>query len=185
MGLGMIRSFYHSKFELLVRYGIIFWGADNEIIPVFQLQKRVIWSVCVAGRGTSCRQLFKLQKRVICSVCGAGTGTPCRQLFKDCKILTVTSLYVYEVLRFLKKYKSGVQKNKQAHDRNTRTNMHLYIKPCNKILYKKSVIKVGIRQYTKVPINVNKLEEYKPYKRELKSFLIGHAFYSVEEFLCY
>jgi len=24
MGLGMIRSFYHSKFELLVRYGIIF-----------------------------------------------------------------------------------------------------------------------------------------------------------------
>jgi len=26
MGLGMIRSFYHSKFESLVRYGIIFEG---------------------------------------------------------------------------------------------------------------------------------------------------------------
>ena len=25
-GLGMIRCFYHSKYELLVKYGIIFWG---------------------------------------------------------------------------------------------------------------------------------------------------------------
>jgi len=66
MGLGMIRSFYHSKFELLVRYSIIFWGKGNESIPI-----------------------FKLQKRVIRSVCGVGTGTSCRQLFKDCKILSL------------------------------------------------------------------------------------------------
>jgi len=81
MGLGRIRNFYHSKFESVVRYGIIFWGTDNETVPIF-----------------TC----KLQKRVIQSVCGAGTGTTCRQLFKDCKILTVTSLYIYEVLCFFK-----------------------------------------------------------------------------------
>jgi hypothetical protein len=44
---------------------------------------------------------------------------------------------------------------------------------------------MGIRLYNKVPINIKKLEEYKPYKRELKSLLIAHAFYSEEEFLCY
>jgi len=71
MWLGMIRSFYHSKFESLLRYGIIFWMTDNESIPI-----------------------FKLQTRVIGSECGAGRGTPCRQLFKDWKILTDTSLYV-------------------------------------------------------------------------------------------
>ena len=49
----------------------------------------------------------------------------------------------------------------------------------------KIVINMGIQFYNKVPININKLEEYKPYKRELKSFVIDHAFYSVEEFLCY
>jgi hypothetical protein len=43
----------------------------------------------------------------------------------------------------------------------------------------KSVINMGILLYNKVPINIKKLEEYKPYKRELKSFLIDHAFYSV------
>ena len=31
---------------------------------------------------------------------------------------------------------------------------------------------MGIRLYNKVPINIKKLEEYKPYKRELKSFLV-------------
>jgi len=46
--------------------------------------------------------IFELQKRVMQSVFGAGTGTSCRQLFKDCKILTVTSLHVFEVLCFLK-----------------------------------------------------------------------------------
>jgi hypothetical protein len=79
MGLGRIRSFYRSKFESLVSSGIIFWGADNESIPIFKLQKKVIWRVC-----------------------GAGTGTSCRQLFKDCKMLTVTSLYVFEVSFFFK-----------------------------------------------------------------------------------
>jgi len=77
MGLGMIRIFYHSKFESLVRYGIILCWAHNESIPVFKLQKRVIGSECGAGRGTSCRQSFK-----------------------DCKILTVTSLYVLKCLVF-------------------------------------------------------------------------------------
>jgi DNA-binding transcriptional regulator/RsmH inhibitor MraZ len=52
------------------------------------------------------------------------------------------------------------------------------------ISIKKSVINVGIRLYNKVAMHIKKLEEYKPYKRELKSFLIDHAFYSVKEFLC-
>ena len=80
--------------------------------------------------------------------------------------------------------KSAVQKNKQVHDHNTRTNMDLHIKPCNTNLYTKSVINMGIRLYNKVPIHIKKLEECIPYKREMKSFLIDHAFYSVLEFLC-
>jgi len=51
----------------------------------------------------------------------------------------VTSLYVFEVLCFLKKYKSAIQKNKQVHDHNTKTNMDLHTKPFNK-----SAINMGI-----------------------------------------
>jgi len=46
------------------------------------------------------------------------------------------------------------------------------------------MMNMGIRLYNKIPINIKKLEKYKPHKKELKSFLTDHAFYSVEEFLC-
>jgi hypothetical protein len=57
--------------------------------------------------------------------------------------------------------------------------MDLHIKPCNTNLYK-NVINMGIQMYNRVPINIKKMEEYKPNKTELKSFLIDHTFYSVE-----
>jgi hypothetical protein len=37
----------------------------------------------------------------------------------------------------------------------------------------------------KVPNNIKKVEEYKPYKRKLKTFLTEHAFYSIDEFLVF
>jgi hypothetical protein len=160
MGLSVIRSLYHSKFESLVRCGIIFWGVEKESISV-----------------------FKLQKRVIRTMSGGGKSTSCRQLFKDCKILTVTLLYILEVLCFIKKYRMAVQKNEQINDQNTRRNMNLYVKPCNTNHYKKSVINIEIRLYNKVPNNIKNVEEYKPYERKLKSFLAEHAFYSLDEFL--
>ena len=86
--MSFIRSLYQSKFELLARYGIIFGGVENESVSVFKLKKRVIRTMCCVGKSTSCRQLFK-----------------------NCKILTVTLLYVFEVLCFPKKDKSAVQKN--------------------------------------------------------------------------
>jgi hypothetical protein len=51
-------------------------------------------------------------------------------------------------------------------------------------LYKKSVINMGIQLYNNAPNNIKKVEEYKPYKRKLKSFLTEHAFYfySLDEF---
>jgi hypothetical protein len=54
MGSGMIRNLYHSKFEALVRYGIIFWGVEKESILVFKLLKTVIRTMSGVGRGTSC-----------------------------------------------------------------------------------------------------------------------------------
>jgi hypothetical protein len=63
--------------------------------------------------------------------------------------------------------------------------MDLHVLPCNTNLYKRSVINMGIQLYNNVPVNIKKLKEYKPYKRELKSFLMDQVFYSVDEFLCY
>jgi len=47
---------------------------------------------------------------------GVGTGTSCRQLCKGYTILTVTSLYVPEVICCVKKYKFSPEHNVHIHD---------------------------------------------------------------------
>jgi hypothetical protein len=49
------------------------------------------------------------------------------------------------------------------------------------VLNKKSVIRMGTELYNTVPDDITEMDIYKAFKKE-KSFLLYHAFYSVEEF---
>jgi hypothetical protein len=42
---------------------------------------------------------------------------------------------------------------------------------------------MGIKLYNKVPDNIKNLENCNKFKKEFRSFLLKHAFYSVDEFL--
>jgi len=42
---------------------------------------------------------------------------------------------------------------------------------------------MGIKLYNKVPDSVKKLDNFKIFKKELKSLLLSHFFYSVDRFL--
>jgi len=44
--------------------------------------------------------------RVIQMISGVSRHTPCTQIFKDYNILTVASLYMLEVVCYIKKYKN-------------------------------------------------------------------------------
>jgi hypothetical protein len=52
-------------------------------------------------------------------------------------------------------------------------------------LFRKSVINIGIRLCNKVPDYIKKLDKNKDFKRELRSFLLQQAFYSVDEYMSY
>jgi len=56
-------------------------------------------------------------------MCGVGTGTSCRQGYT---ILTVTSLYVPEVICCVKKHKFSLEKNVHVDDYNTRKKIDLH-----------------------------------------------------------
>jgi len=74
---------------------------------------------------------LKLQKTVTQIMCVVGTGISCRQLLKDYKILTVTFLFVIEVVCFIKKHKFSLEQNVHVHDYNTKKNMDLNVLLCN------------------------------------------------------
>jgi hypothetical protein len=69
----------------------------------------------------------------------------CRSLFGDFKILTVTSLYIFEILCFLKKNKIYITQYSDIHKYNTKGKQDLYVQLCNTSHCNKSVFNMGIK----------------------------------------
>jgi hypothetical protein len=145
-----------------LKYGIIFWGGSSDSISI-----------------------FKLKKRVIRIISGASTNSSCRQIFKDYNILTVASLYILEVICFIKKYKEPLEDNIRVHTHNTRRKLDLHVQYCNTVLFKKSVVNMGIKLDNKVSDHIKMRDNLRFFKRDLKSFLLQHSFYSVDEFMAF
>ena len=104
------------KIPIMFKIWLMFWGGDSDSLPVFILQKRVM-------------QIMY----------GIDTGNSCRYLFKGCEILTLTSVYIFEVMCCIKKYKFSMQQNVNIFDYNTREKMEYYcIFQCNTNIFKKA-----------------------------------------------
>ena len=59
--------------------------------------------------------------------------------------------------------------------------MDIHIQSYNTDLYKRSVINMGSKLYNKLPGNIKEIDRYKIFKKELKSLLLLHSFYLVED----
>ena len=85
--------YFHSR----LKYGIIFWGRDGEIIKLFRLQKKVI------------RLITGIHKR-----------ESCRHIVWKIRILTVTSMCILKMLCLMKKYLGYLKQNFGIHGHNIR-----------------------------------------------------------------
>jgi hypothetical protein len=77
--LWALKNVYLTKFESILKYGIIFWG----------------------GGPKTPKQLLKLKKKSLKVIMGIKNRASCRSLFSELEILTVTSLYIFEILCFI------------------------------------------------------------------------------------
>jgi hypothetical protein len=114
---------------------------------------------------------------------GVSSRTSCRQLFQELNILTLVSLYIMEVICYIRKHHQFVDLNSNLHTHNTRRKMDIHNQSYNTDLYKRSVINMGTKLYNKLSGHRKEIGSYKTFKKELKSLLLLHSFYSVEEFV--
>ena len=154
-----IWNIYFAYFESKLRFGIMFWGVDSKSIT-----------------------LFRLQKKVIRLITGAPKCTSCRPIFKRFKILTLTSLYIYETLCFMKKHYHNLKYRSEIHEHNTRSKNDLYQQYCNTSNYQKSALNMGTKLFNKLPTQMKHLDNYNIFKKELKNFLLVNSFYTLAEF---
>ena len=113
----LIRNIYFTKFHSLLRFGILCWGGAG-------------------GELTS--KILQIQKRVIRLIAGVNPRTPCRQLFKELNILTIVSLYILEVISYLRRHRQFVELNSNVHTYNTRRKRDIHIQSYKTDLYRVS-----------------------------------------------
>jgi len=94
----VIRSVYFTKFQALLRCGILSWVGIGGELNI---------------------RIFRIQKRVIRSMVGVSSRTSCRHFFKELNILTLASLYILEVNYFIRKYCQSLEQNSEVHKYNT------------------------------------------------------------------
>jgi len=114
---------------------------------------------------------------------GVSARTSCRQLFKELNILTLVSLYMMEVICYVRKHHQFVDLNSNIYAHNTQRKMDIHIQSHDTDLCKRSVINMGTKLYNKLNGYIKEIDSYKTFKMELKSLLLLHSFYSVEEFV--
>jgi len=74
---------------------------------------------------------------------GVSSRTSCRQLFKELNILTLASLYILEVICFIRKYRQSVELNSSVHTYNTERKIDIHIQSYNTEIYIKKWNKHG------------------------------------------
>jgi hypothetical protein len=115
-------------------------------------------------------------------VAGVNPGTCCRLELKELRILAIASVYILEVISYLKRHYQFVELNSNIDTYIAQRKTNIHIQSYKTDSYKRSVVKMGSKLHNKLPDYIKKIESYKHFRKELKSFLL-HTFYSVEEFV--
>ena len=160
MSLNVLKTVYFSYFHSIISYGVIFWGnlhfSDN---------------------------IFKIQKRILRIITNKSKHDSCRHLFKQLQILTLPSQYILSLLVFVAKNRNLFLSNSEIHNLNTRYNYNSHLPTTNLTLVQKGVLYSGSKIFNNLPPHIKSLsDDFKHFKRKLKSFLIEQMLYSHDEF---
>ena len=107
----------------------------------------------------------------------------CRPIFTQLQILTLPGQYVYSLLMFVNKYRECFLSNSNIHGRNTRYNLNLHLTNTNLKLVQKEVYYSAIKIFNHLPTKIKFLfEDPKHFKTEVRSFLLQHTLYSLDDY---
>ncbi|KAJ8705886.1 hypothetical protein PYW07_010663 [Mythimna separata] len=153
------RNHHQSDQSSHLRYGIIFWGNSTDKDIPFKAQKRCI------------RTMFKL-----------GSTDSCKPYFINYNILTLPSLYIFEVVMFVKCNRHLFPRMADKVSRVRRDNTMLCSHVSKTALMRKSVFCMAPLIFNKLPKGWRELSAH-ILKKRLKLHLVGKAYYSILEFM--
>lgn len=162
--LNTAKAAYYAYAYAWLNYGIVLWGNATEV-----------------------NQLFVLQKRCIRIMVNINNRESCRNHFKELGILTLTSMYILEICKFVKNNIKQFQQTRNPHSRshNLRHENKLTI-PCSKLeLVHSGIHYMSIKIYNKLPLRLKSIENNVQFVNDTKEFLLCNCFYNIQEFFAW
>lgn len=154
-------SMYYAFAQAWLNYGIILWGNSTDILSVFTLQKRLI------------RILVHIEET-----------DSCKPYFIKNNILTLTSIYILETCKFVRKYPTFFKTRNEIPHKYTLRNRNNIIIPQSQLkIHLTSPLKMSIKIYNKIPDYIKRYTKDKTFIDQIKNILVKKAYYTLQEFL--
>ncbi|KAK9882196.1 hypothetical protein WA026_019708 [Henosepilachna vigintioctopunctata] len=154
-----ILQVYYSLVYSCLSYGIILWGNSVDHRRIFVAQKRII------------RLMFDLKPR-----------DSCKPVFMAHRILTLSSIYLYKCLVYVKENQTKFPCLTESHNYDTRNSNVLFVPEHDTARYEKSPSYQCIKLFNHLPNEIKNLRGVR-FKKIVKEVLLKKAYYNVGEYL--
>ena len=150
-----------SNMHSLLQYGIIYWGQAS----IGQVER-----------------IFRIQKRAIRVLNGLKSYESCKNYFIEDRILTFPSIFILNIVTFVKNNPHLYTPHLSSHKYQTRQPNKLNSIYHKKSFYEKSVLYAGIHYFNKIPDCIKTMKDNKKFSSLVKQFLCKKGYYSLKEF---
>jgi hypothetical protein len=154
-----LKQVYFAYFHSLMSYGTLIWG-----------------------NSTDANRVLLMQKRAIRALIGAKSRTSCRDHFLAHGIMTHYSLYVFEIIMFVRNNLSDFNKV-NAIGKTLRRTGRLRTVPRRMALARKNPRVIGPTYYERLPADLRLEKSDEAFRRRLKRLLLKNPLYSVKEYM--
>lgn len=161
LNIDQMLKLYYAQVDSRLRYGICFWGAS-----------------------TMSYNVFIAQKRIIRSMTGISNTDTCKNIFKGYNILSLPSLFIYELCLYIFNNKDKFLCKKNVHTINTRQKNDFNIPFQRLKITSNSPYSLGLKVYNNLPLNIKESGTLFVFKKRLKTYLVEKCFYKLEEYFC-
>jgi hypothetical protein len=161
--LKTLKTVYFALIHSHISFGIILYGSTSK---------------------TNLNRILVLQKRAVRIMLNLKQSDTAKPHFAELGILTVYSLYILELILWIKQNINSLSKLGENHMIGTRYRNNLSFSIHNHKIFEKKPSYAGRRYFNHLPVEIKQINDFKIFKRKLRQFMVSKPLYSLDEFFC-
>uniref|UniRef100_A0A1B6M2N5 Reverse transcriptase domain-containing protein n=1 Tax=Graphocephala atropunctata TaxID=36148 RepID=A0A1B6M2N5_9HEMI len=148
------------------------------------IESHISFGLCLYGctSAENLNNILLLQKRAIRIMLKLRWQDSVKEHFRGLRIMTVHSLYIYQLIVHIKTNYNNLTKLGALHKYSTRGSNIIAFERHRLQFYTKKPSYAGIQFFNHLPSSIKHLTELRGFKKDLKEFMIQKAIYSIDEF---